>query len=305
MFTGSKCRFALRRPLAALVALPAILSVAAGVCFASSSTDPLTGPAFTYVSQEAVDGIAQVSVTYPSNGATVRGVIYLPTGNGSHPGVLLNHDGSHGVDAALMRRARDLAKQGYVVMTPAYRSDSGSLGKAMENSQEVGDVLAAAQGLSQHPRVADKQLAILGTSHGAFVSMLAVMQSPKQFRCVAQASGAADVPREASKVKIPVLLQHGWKDDVVEIGDAMYLGAEMRRSGNATAKVREYSLLGHNLWFSNDPSFGNDQVSQANWAWEDLTTFLDTYMQRGQASTGARDERQPVKAGMGVTPSGQ
>jgi dipeptidyl aminopeptidase/acylaminoacyl peptidase len=304
MFTGPKYRFASRRALAALVALPAIL-VVTGVCSASSSTDPLTGPAFAYVSQEAVDGIAQVSVTYPSNGVTIRGVVYLPAGNGSHPGVLLNHDGSHGVDAALMRRARDLAKLGYVVMTPAYRSDSGSLGKATENAQEVGDVLAAAQGLAQHPRVADKQLAIMGTSHGAFVSMLAVMQNPKQFRCVAQASGAADVPREASKVKLPILLQHGWKDEVVEIGDAMYLAAEMRRSGNATARVREYSLLGHNLWFSNDPAFGNDQVSQANWAWEDLTTFLDTYMQRGQASTRTPDERQAVKAGMGVTPSGQ
>ena len=76
MFTGPKCRLVSRRALAALVALPAILSVAAGVCSASSSTDPLTGPAFTYVSQEAVDGIAQVSVTYPSDGATVRGVVY-------------------------------------------------------------------------------------------------------------------------------------------------------------------------------------------------------------------------------------
>ncbi len=304
MFTGPKCRVVSRRALAALVALPAILSVA--VCSASSSTEPLTGPAFTYVSQEAVDGIAQISVTYSSDGASVRGVVYLPTGSGSHPGVLLNHDGSHGIDAALMRRARDLAKQGYVVMTPAYRSDSGSLGKATENTQEVGDVLAAAQGLAQHPRVADKQLAIMGTSHGAFVSMLAVMQNPKQFRCVAQASGAADVPREAAKVKIPILLQHGWKDDVVEIGDAMYLSAEMRRNGNATARLREYSLLGHNLWFSNDPgAFSQDLISQADWAWEDLTTFLDTYMQRGQANTRTPDDRQPVKAGMGVTPSGQ
>lgn len=292
--------------LAIVAALPALVSMTAGAGLASSSNESLSGPGFAYVSQETVDGVTQVSVTYPSGGATVRGVVYLPAGNGSHPGVLLNHDGSHGVDAPLMRRARDLAKQGYVVMTPAYRSDSGSLGKAMENAQEVGDVLAAAQGLVRHPRVADKQLAILGTSHGAFVSMLAVMQDPKQFRCVAQASGAADVPREASKIRIPVLLQHGWKDEVVEIGDAMYLSAEMRRSGNATARLREYSLLGHNLWFSNDPgAFSQDLVSQADWAWEDLTSFLDTYMQRGQANTRPDEGRQPVKAGMGGTPSGQ
>lgn len=302
MSKGTESLRILCRALAAVVAL----SVAVGTGFASSPTEPLGGPAFTTVSQEMVDGIVQVSVTYPSGGATVRGVVYLPSGNGRHPGVLLNHDGEHGVDAALMRRARDLTKRGYVVMTPAYRSDSGSLGKAAENAQEVGDVLAAAQALAQDPRVADKQLAILGTSHGAFVSVLAVMQNPKQFRCVAHASGAADVPREAAKVKIPILLQHGWKDQVVEIGDAMYLGAEMRRSGNATAKVREYSLLGHNLWFSNDPAaFGRDQVAQAEWAWEDLTTFLDTYMQRGQANGRTGDDRQPVKAGMGMTPSGQ
>ena len=227
-------------PFQTLAVLATSLAMAAILDIAPCAAAPSSGPALTQVSQETADGITQVSVSYMSSGATVRGVVYLPPGDGAHPGVLLNHDGEHGIDAALMRRARDLARQGYVVMTPAYRSDPGSLGKPAENALEVGDILAAAQCLAQHPRVADKQLAVMGTSHGAFVSMLAVMQNPKQFRCLAHASGAADVPREASKVRIPILLQHGWKDDVVEIGDAMYLGAEMRKSGNATARLREY-----------------------------------------------------------------
>jgi hypothetical protein len=93
----------------------------------------------------------------------------------------------------------------------------------------------------------------------------------------------------------------------------MYFGAEMRRAGNATARLREYSLLGHNLWFANDPGNSADLVAQANWAWEDLTTFLETYMRPGdlgtqpggQAAAPGKEDRRTVKAGMGAKPSGQ
>jgi len=141
------------------------------------------------------------------------------------------------------------------------------------------EVLDAAGALAKHPRIEDPKLAIVGSSHGALLSMLAVMESPKQFACLAQASGACDVPRTAGKIKLPVLLQHGWKDDVVDIGDAMYLSRSMRDRGNSWAKLHEYSMLGHGLWYWNDDSrYSSDQVAQAEWAWEDLTAFLARHM---------------------------
>lgn len=278
---------------ALVVSLPAV-----SVPSVDANTPAVPEPVLGVMGQESVVGVTRAVVRVEHAAGSIGGALFLPSSGGAHPGLLLLHDGTHGIDRALEQRARDLAALGYVVMVPEYRSGGACMGRASENATEVGDVLVAAAALVRHPQVYGEQVGVLGTSHGAFVAMLAVMQEPKRFRCVAQASGAVDVPRTASKVRIPVLLQHGWKDDVVEIGDAMYLSAEMRRSGNATARLKEYSLLGHNLWFAHDPAaFTPDQVAQAEWAWEDLTVFLGTYMQRGRSGAGSATN--PVAAGAG------
>ena len=264
--------------LIAVLAVCALTAAPADV-EANGAGAALCGPSFTYQSDQTQNGITEVQVSYASGGSSVQGYLYLPAGTNKCPGVLFNHDGVEGVISDVRRRARDLAEMGFIVFAPVYRTSGPKVGSIDVAEAELNQVLDAAGALAKHPRIEDPKLAIVGSSHGALLSMLAVMESPKQFACLAQASGACDVPRVAKNVKIPVFLQHGWKDEVVDIGDAMYLGRSMREAGNSWAKLHEYSLLGHGLWYWNDTTrYTPDQVAQAKWAWDDLTAFLARQM---------------------------
>ena len=214
-----------------------------------------------------------------SQSAAVPAFLFLPSGSVAGPALVFLRDGGAERDNDVETRATDLARAGYAVLVPSYGGPAVAEADPQVDPGEVQRVLDATRALSGHPRVIPSRIGILGTGHGGLVAMLAVMEAPKRFACVAQASGVVDVPRVASHVKIPVLLQHGWKDDVVEIGDAMYLGASLRRSGNSWARLKEYTLLGHDLWYwNNRVRYSADQVAQADWAWSDLLEFLDRHL---------------------------
>ncbi|WP_287129900.1 S9 family peptidase [Candidatus Cyanaurora vandensis] len=131
-------------------------------------------------------------VTYDSEGLRVKGLLWLPARTPA-PGVLFNHDGNRGVTPSTQERCLELCQRGFVVFAPSYRGEDGSEGEIEIAQGEVTDVLAAATFLKSRPEVRPGPLGLVGTSHGALISLLAAARAPQQFASVVFGYGVADI----------------------------------------------------------------------------------------------------------------
>ncbi len=272
--------------------------------------------AFTLLESRIVDDIGQSVVAYTSGDLQVKGVLFLPPGDGRHPAVLFNHGGVSGVSNDMKRRGRDLAALGYVVLAPSYRGEDGSDGVVEVAKGEVDDVLAGASVLADHPRVDPDRMAVTGTSHGALISVLAAAREPDRFRCVVSAcgvmdvvswyeyllendfdvsdslsvaiygSGPADKPeafrirqavRVADRITAPLLLQQGLQDRIVPPAQARLMEAAVREAGG-TVTLLEYPLLGHAFWGWTLDYHSAQEIDEADVAWSEFTAFLDRHL---------------------------
>lgn len=277
-------------------------------------------PPYAVLSRAPVGGVLQMQVAYRSDGLLVRGFLFLPGGAERHPAVVFNHGGIHGVSDDVKRRARDLARDGYVVFAPAYRGEGGSEGRVEVAAGEVNDVLAAARILARHPAVDSTRIAVAGSSHGALIAVLAAAREPSRFRCLAESCGVMDIVtwyrylvengfdvsdslsvavygrgpedkprafasrnalRMADRIRIPVLVQQGEADRIVPPEQARAFVAALRAAGRTEVTLHMYPLLGHAFWFWNDPQLHSpEELAQADSAWADFTGFLSRYLNR-------------------------
>jgi dipeptidyl aminopeptidase/acylaminoacyl peptidase len=132
------------------------------------------------------------SITYVSDGLKVKAKIFWPAGKGPFPGVIYNHDGVKGLSTSTIARCQELAQQGYAVIAPTYRGEDGSEGTIEVAQGEVNDVLNALNLFRAMPRVDPKRIALVGTSHGALVSLLAATKTDK-VKALVFGYGVADI----------------------------------------------------------------------------------------------------------------
>jgi uncharacterized protein (DUF1684 family)/dienelactone hydrolase len=260
------------------------------------------------------NGIHWQEVVYLSDGLRVRGFLFEPDAPGRRPAIIFNHGGVSGVSRDMMRRSADLAREGYVVFTPTYRGEGGSEGVVEVAKGEVNDILHAARLLRGHPRVDGSRIALVGSSHGALISILAASRDDG-FRAVAAACGVMDVEawyrylvdngfdvsdslsvavygrgpedkpeafrirsavRVAGKVKAPLLLQQGMKDRIVPPDQVWRMSAALERAGRPRPLVKTYPLLGHAFWFWERSHHSEAEVIEAEESWADLVVFLES-----------------------------
>jgi uncharacterized protein (DUF1684 family)/dienelactone hydrolase len=269
------------------------------------------------------NGVPWQGVTYLSDGLRVKGFLFDAALPGRRPVVVFNHGGVSGVSADMMRRSADLARAGYLVFTPTYRGEGGSEGRIEVAAGEVNDILAAVTFLSAHPRADGNRVALVGSSHGALISVLAAARDPK-ITAVVAACGVMDVHawyrylvdngfdvsdslsvavygrgpedkpdafrdrsaiRVADKLRQPLLLQQGMKDRTVPPDQVWRMSAALERAGRGRPDVRTYPLLGHAFWFWDRSHHTDAEVDEAEAAWSHLTTFLEEKL----AMTGRDD----------------
>ncbi len=176
----------------------AIISVAATAAAAGDSLDFAgSGPGFTILERAMIDDVDEALVSYPSGALTVRGRLFVNpfSRNDVEPCVLFNHGGVSGVSDVVRQKCRWLAKQGYIVFAPSYRGEDGSDGHVEVAAGEVDDVIAALQILRHHPGVVPGKFALVGASHGALVSVKALVRPECRalVRGVVAAYGVMDI----------------------------------------------------------------------------------------------------------------
>ena len=287
---------------------------------------PAAAPAYTVDATDSVAGVEMQAITYRSDGLNVKAYLFLARGTGRRPGIVFNHGGVSGVSKDMLRRSADLAKAGYMVITPAYRGEGGSEGRVEVAAGEVDDVLAAAELLRRHPRVDPKRMALVGSSHGALISVLGAVRDGR-FAAVAEACGVMDVHawyrylvdngfdvsdslsvavygrgpedkpeaferRNALRVikdlRTPLLIQQGLKDRTVPPDQAYRLAAALDRAGNRAYELRTYPLLAHAFWFWDNPrSHTPAELEQAEASWQDLLRFLGRHLDNADVGAGA------------------
>lgn len=283
-------------------------------------------PGYTVDATETVAGTEMQAITYRSDGLNVKAYLFLARGTGRRPGVVFSHGGVSGVSKDMVRRSADLANAGYMVITPAYRGEGGSEGRVEVAAGEIDDVLAAAELLRRHPRVDPKRVALVGSSHGALISVLGAARDGR-FAAVAEACGVMDVHawyrylvdngfdvsdslsvavygrgpedkpeaferRNALRVikdlRTPLLIQQGLKDRTVPPDQAYRLAAALDRAGNRAYELQTYPLLAHAFWFWDNPrSHTPAELEQAEASWQDLLGFLARNLGNADADAAA------------------
>jgi dipeptidyl aminopeptidase/acylaminoacyl peptidase len=139
-------------------------------------------------------------ITYRSSvgDMDIPAYVYQPLEKGgtrAHAALVWVHGGVHGNwDQNYWPWIVDAVERGYVVIAPEYRGSTG-YGAEHHNAidyggYEVDDVVTAHQWLRDNlPHVDPDRVAIMGWSHGGFITLLALARNPNQFR-----AGAAIVP---------------------------------------------------------------------------------------------------------------
>jgi dipeptidyl aminopeptidase/acylaminoacyl peptidase len=112
-------------------------------------------------------------------------------GERGHAALVWVHGGVHGNwDQNYWPFIREAVERGYVVIAPEYRGSTG-YGEAHHRAidyggYEVDDVMTAHQYLSENlPHVDPARVAIMGWSHGGYISLLSVFRDEHPFRAAA------------------------------------------------------------------------------------------------------------------------
>jgi dipeptidyl aminopeptidase/acylaminoacyl peptidase len=143
-------------------------------------------------SMQPAMALEEQSITYVSDRLKVKAKLFWPEGKGPFPGVIYSHDGVKGLSTSTITRCQELAQKGYAVIAPTYRGEDGSEGKIEVAQGEVNDVLNALNLFNKLPRVDPKRIALVGTSHGALVSLLAATKTDK-VKALVFGYGVADI----------------------------------------------------------------------------------------------------------------
>ena len=162
-----------RSRVASQLALGIVLFLFASA--ARAATFEVPEPSFEIIHHEMVDDVEQAYLRYPSGDLMVTGWLFVhPFGElDVEPCIVFNHGGVSGVTEGTREKMRWLAKQGFVVFAPSYRGEDDSEGEIEIAVGEVDDVVAAVLELKKHPGIVPDRFVLMGTSHGALISVKA------------------------------------------------------------------------------------------------------------------------------------
>ena len=281
--------------------------------------------------RDATDGeMTYGKVQYPSeDGLMIPAYIFGPKdATKKHPVVILPHGGYHWhFDYGNIDHVRSLVKQGWIVVAPEYRGSTG-YGRAHHDAidyggQEVEDCTAALQFLQEHlPGYADtRRAAMLGWSHGGFISLHAVIRNPK-LRAAAAHVPVSDlgvrmlthmappmdlqdlfaaesafngtyadnpgpyihrsVTTHADKLEVPVLVHAATEDKDVFPAEVAALNVAMQRAG------KKDSGLYRQEWFPGGHSFSRERTAVAEHSWNETLKCLTQHHKKRPPSRSGR-----------------
>ena len=238
------------------------------------------------------DMVSPYLVHFPSRDGkfTLSAFVYVPNNiqpNGKFPAIVYVHGGPafqfvDGFDPF----AQYIVNQGYLVIAPNYRGSNGYGKEFMSaNSRDLGggdlnDLIDAAEWIKKSPFVDPKKLAVMGSSYGGYLTMMALTKTPDLW-----AAGIAIVPfvnwatelanadpnirqtdiaimgdpvenkalyadrspiNFVDQIKAPLLLLAGANDARCPVSEAQQVAAAIKKNGGFV-QLKIYEDEGHNF----------------------------------------------------------
>lgn len=217
-----------------------------------------------------------------SDGLKVKNLLYQPSvlsPGRIYPGIVLNHGGMEGAEFETRGLARELARNGFVVVLPQFRGQGGSEGRFEFSGGEVDDSLAALGYLKGLDYVDAGRIGMVGYSLGGLVTLNALerepgvkaavlmgaisdpaafleetlMNKPPEYRSQAERHKRDMQERSPmgglEKVNASVLILHGALDARVKPEQSKVLYERLRASGK-DVKIIIYPYAGHGVvWY--------------------------------------------------------
>ena len=219
------------------------------------------------------------------DGMELKGYLTLPNNVENAPLVLFPHGGPYARDYQYFDPfVQMMANQGYAVLQVNFRGSTGfgnkyetagyhQWGKAMQT-----DLLDAVDWVKENGYADTSNACIAGASYGGYAALVAGFQTPDQFKCIISIAGVSDLNEQMSlwrkkgflsyienavkgedesikaispiyhvdKFKVPVLLIHGKKDQLVSYrqSESMY---DALKNADKEVEYQEFEYGTHHL----------------------------------------------------------
>jgi carboxymethylenebutenolidase len=199
-----------------------------------------------------VAGAERLDVATP-DGASLRAELFLPAGEGPHPGVVVLHE-SFGLNDDIRRIAARFAQAGYAALAPDLYSHGTRivcLSRVMVDmlsgsaAREIGDIHAARQALAARPQVDAGRIAVAGFCQGGGFALVAGAQPG--FSAAAVNYGAVPSDRSQLDGVCPVVASYGGRDRVIGRKMAEQLERHLDALG-VPHDVKTYDRAGHSFF---------------------------------------------------------
>lgn len=222
-------------------------------------------------------------VSFQSGNETVHGLLYLPSGPGPHPAIVVIHEW-WGLVPWVKEQAAGLANQGYVALAvDLYRGKSTSdpeiaheLMRGLPEDRGVRDLVSAANYLKTLKTVDPHRLGAVGWCMGGGYAALLAVADP-DLKAVAINYGALPTdPSSLAKIHAAILGNFGGLDHGITPQDVNDFASAMQSMGKQV-NVKIYPDAGHG--FENPINKGAYRAADASDAHERMRVFFHKYLQ--------------------------
>jgi carboxymethylenebutenolidase len=199
-----------------------------------------------------VAGAERLDVATP-DGASLRAELFLPAGEGPHPGVVVLHE-SFGLNDDIRRIAARFAQAGYAALAPDLYSHGTRivcLSRVMVDmlsgsaAREIGDIHAAREALAARPQVDAGRIAVAGFCQGGGFALVA--GAKPGFSAAAVNYGTVPSDRSQLDGVCPVVASYGGRDRVIGRKMAEQLERHLDALG-IPHDVKTYDRAGHSFF---------------------------------------------------------
>jgi dienelactone hydrolase len=137
------------------------------------------------------------SISYPSDGLTITGILQIPTGQGPFPVIVMNHGYFNREDyesgSGSDRAAEFLVKRGYITVSSDYRSWGASdIGPSLFHTGLVVDVINLMNAIPSIPQADPNRIGMWGHSMGGGITTKILTIDPRVKAAVLYAPNSAD-----------------------------------------------------------------------------------------------------------------
>jgi carboxymethylenebutenolidase len=260
------------RPLSRKEFLDKLVKLAGGTALAAAALAVLEpGYAQAATVQPLADDLVEEDVTWPGDGATVRGYLVHPKGKKKRGAVVVIHE-NRGLTPHIKDVTRRVAKAGYLALgvdalsvaggTPTDEDKGRELIGQLDPAKNLNNYLAALTYLRARPDCNGRTGCVGFCWGGGLANQLAV-HDPKLNAAVAyygQQPKAEDVPQ----IKAAIMLHYGGLDERINAGIPAYEAA--LKAAHTSYELFIYQGVNHA--FNNDTSPARYNAEVAKLAWE-------------------------------------